>query len=115
MHELKAWEKRVSHIMIIDDPKERELVDRFNKAFTQIFKLSARAEKRALVEMLRAADYLLEREVNENCMIIRDLNYEAGYKAGYLDGLKASVNLTKSLWRKQQTSRQRDKPAFVFG
>lgn len=85
MAELNAWE-RVTGIVVIDDPKERELADRFNKAVTQIFKHSARAEKRAVVEMLRAAEGLLSHEANENldtCIA----NYESGFKRGVSSGM----------------------------
>jgi len=101
MDELNAW-GRVTGIVVIHDPKERELADRFNRAATQIFKHSARTEKRALVEMLRVAEGLYSLKAKEDldtCIA----NYEAGFKRGAglgrgmaaLDGIKASVDIFK--------------------
>lgn len=48
----KVWEKRVTGIMDICDPKEKELASRFNRDFKRLLKVAPKAERRILFDML---------------------------------------------------------------
>jgi len=52
MSNLKVWEKRVTCIMTIDDPEERELASRFNKDFTSLLRVVPKAERGVLFDIL---------------------------------------------------------------
>lgn len=48
---MRAWQKITGELTIID-PKEKELANRFDRNFNELFKVVPKANRRALIDML---------------------------------------------------------------
>lgn len=48
---MRAWQK-ITGELSIEDPKEKELADRFDRNFNELFKVVPKANRRALIDML---------------------------------------------------------------
>lgn len=84
MSNLKVWEKRVTCIMTIDDPEEKELASRFNKDFTNLLRVVPKAERRVLFDML----YI----INELYANNSGRGFKLGLCYGYKRGLQYGIN-----------------------
>jgi hypothetical protein len=69
---LKAYEKHISGIAVIDDPEERQMAERFDEIFTDLFKIVPKAKRRLLFDMLHVLGDLFTNEAITN--------WKAGYQ-----------------------------------
>jgi len=83
MSNLKVWEKRVTCIMTIDDPEERELASRFNKNFTSLLRVVPKVERRVLFDILYILNVLFGNN-SGRC-------FKLGLNYGYNRSHKASI------------------------
>ncbi|MDO7786114.1 hypothetical protein [Desulforamulus aquiferis] len=58
---VKVWEKYSNDGMEFDNEEEREMATRFNKSFLRLLEITPKADRKALFDMLRAADDLYRR------------------------------------------------------
>jgi hypothetical protein len=68
---LKAYEKHISGIAVIDDLEEKQIVERFDEIFTELYKIIPRTNRRLLFDMLHALSDLFA--------IVATTNWKAGY------------------------------------
>ncbi|OPY61134.1 MAG: hypothetical protein A4E56_02241 [Pelotomaculum sp. PtaU1.Bin065] len=82
MSNLKVWEKRVSCIMTIDDPEEKELVSRFNKDFTSLLRVVPKVGRRVLFDMLYIINELYGNNSGRCFKLGLNYSYKRGLKYG---------------------------------
>lgn len=58
MGKFKAWQHTTGATKI-EAPKEKDLADRFDKEFTELFEVVPKANRRALIDMLKTINGLV--------------------------------------------------------